>query len=255
MLKILNRRYPLAKVLIWPAQVQGDGAATTIVRGIEELNQLSSDTPDTIVLARGGGSIEDLWPFNEESVARAVFASRIPIVSAIGHETDFTICDFVADLRAATPTHAAELITPNRDELLRELVHITKRLSVSVGQEVELQAQRLRRCRQSTVLRFPEKIVVDARQTVDRVADRLQRFVDRTMQDKQMRLLRPSERLTTLNPMRVLERGFALAELANGKVITDSAQLAVGEKLNVHFRSGAANCCVESLQHPPRGKA
>jgi exodeoxyribonuclease VII large subunit len=248
-LKIINRRYPMVKVILVPTPVQGDAAAPAIAQSIALLNQYSmtSTKIDTIVLARGGGSIEDLWPFNEEVVARAIFASKIPIVSAIGHETDFTISDFVADVRAATPTHAAELVVPDHQELLRELEHITKRMFQTVKQEVDIQGQRLKRCTSANVLRFPEKIIVDARQTIDRHLERMGHRLELLLQDKQLHLMRPSERLITLNPLKVLERGFALAENASGQAIRHSDDVKVGAPIRVRLFRGALDATVSKV--------
>lgn len=248
MLKILGRRYPRLRILIVPTQVQGDGAAASIVQAIETLSGFQEPKVDTIVLARGGGSIEDLWPFNEETVARAIFASNIPIVSAIGHETDFTISDFVADARAATPTHAAELVSPDGAELLRELSHVSQRLFMTLRQEVDLYGQKLKRYSTSPVLRFPEKIVVDSRQTLDRHMERLSYRLTNLLQERQLQWLRPAERLGALNPLKVLERGFALAETTDGKVVVDAAQLKTGDNVALHFARGGADARIEKLR-------
>lgn len=165
----LRRRYPLASVIIAPALVQGATAATTIVSGIERLIRLSAEQApiDVIIVARGGGSLEELWPFNEEVVARAVASSPIPVVSAVGHETDFTICDFVADVRAATPTAAAELVAPSVRDLQERLHESHKRMQMALRWRVSEQRQQLSSLAQSGVLANPYQVIHRVRQSVD----------------------------------------------------------------------------------------
>ncbi len=253
-LKIVQKRYPAVRVLVAPAQVQGEQAAASIVKAIERLHRCQQPQVDTIILARGGGSIEDLWPFNEEAVARAIFAAKIPIISAVGHETDFTISDFVADVRAATPTHAAELALPNCEELLRELDHTGKRLLTAMEQELELAKEAHQRFASATVFRFPEKFIVDRQQMLDRLCEQLDFKIGDWLHTRRASLLAPAQRLVALNPLQVLQRGFALAQKPSGPILQDASKVKRGEPIVVRLHRGSLDCKVEQTHKgKPRG--
>jgi exodeoxyribonuclease VII large subunit len=181
----LERRFPLAKLILAPALVQGPGAAETIVRGLRRLAALREPV-DVIIVGRGGGSLEELWPFNEEMVARAVAASPVPVVSAVGHETDVTICDFVADVRAATPTAAAELVAPHRQDIAYQLSQALSRSFGAIRHRVTTRQELLKSLRERPVLRQPARIVQVHRQTID--------YIEGRLRDAMMRPLRAAER-------------------------------------------------------------
>ncbi|MBX9972973.1 exodeoxyribonuclease VII large subunit [Cytobacillus firmus] len=172
-LTTLKRRYPIANILIYPALVQGNQAASSIVKAISEAN--SSGDADVLIIGRGGGSIEELWAFNEEAVARAIFKSEIPIISAVGHETDFTIADFVADLRAPTPTGAAEMAVPHIDDLTERLFNRQSRLIRAMKEQVALQNERLLRVQKSYAFRYPQKLYEQKMEQLDKVTEQLMR--------------------------------------------------------------------------------
>lgn len=172
-LTTLKRRYPIANILIYPALVQGNQAAPSIVKAITEAN--TSRDADVLIIGRGGGSIEELWAFNEEAVARAIFKSEIPIISAVGHETDFTIADFVADLRAPTPTGAAELAVPHIDDLKERLFNRQSRLIRAMKEQVALQNERLLRVQKSYAFRYPQKLYEQKMEQLDKVTEQLMR--------------------------------------------------------------------------------
>ncbi|WP_044747877.1 exodeoxyribonuclease VII large subunit [Bacillus alveayuensis] len=181
----IRRRYPIAKVILLPTLVQGEQAAPSIVRSIEKANELGY--LDVLIVGRGGGSIEELWAFNEESVARAIFSSRVPIISAVGHETDFTIADFVADLRAPTPTGAAELAVPHLTELLERLAQRKVRLIRAMKEKITHESERLARVQKSYAFRYPKKLYEQKEQQLDMLMERLERQTMRFIEQKRER--------------------------------------------------------------------
>lgn len=229
-LTVLRRRYPLVQVILRAAAVQGVGAELEIARAIQEFNL--SRRPDLLIVGRGGGSLEDLWCFNEEAVARAIYASKIPVISAVGHEVDTTIADYVADLRAPTPTAAAELATPDREEL-QSIIESSRR---AVGRVAERQIAMLRReldalSDERTLRDAMGYIVTNKRETVTRNVQHIQRSVQNTMQRFRLTLERDHARLAAMNPDKVLERGFTALETPEGEVIPRLANLVErGEK-------------------------
>jgi exodeoxyribonuclease VII large subunit len=180
----IKRRYPIAKIMIYPALVQGETAAPSIVKAIQQANQQDSPSIDVLIVGRGGGSIEELWAFNEEIVARAIYASNIPIISAVGHETDFTIADFVADMRAPTPTGAAELAVPHIDELVERILTRKSRLIRGIKEKVELQKLRLNRIQRSYAFRYPKVLYDQKMEQLDKQTELLMRNVQRVFTQK-----------------------------------------------------------------------
>ena len=252
-LTIFRQRYPLVKVILFPAQVQGDGAAATIAAAIEQANTISQDNDnsvfiDTMIVARGGGSMEDLWPFNEEVVARAIATSQIPIISAVGHETDFSISDFTADVRAATPTHAAELAVPDCRQLLKELHSSAEHFWNLLTRDYRHANERLQQIKRSSVLRFPEKLVVDRFQKLDGILDQLNRSVDGSLALAKQKQQPLAATLKALNPLKVLNRGFSLTETLAGEVVRQAAQVKAKEQLRVHLHQGQLRCTVNEVE-------
>jgi exodeoxyribonuclease VII large subunit len=194
----IRRRYPLGTVILFPAIVQGEHAAGSIVQAIEKANEFGN--VDVLIVGRGGGSIEELWAFNEEQVARAIFASRIPIISAVGHETDFTIADFVADLRAPTPTGAAELAAPHVAELAERITQRKARLIRAVKEKITIESDRLSRLQKSYAFRYPKKLYEQKEQQLDSFLDRLKRQTQRLFERKQERFEQLHLRLETYHP-------------------------------------------------------
>jgi exodeoxyribonuclease VII large subunit len=203
-LTTLKRRYPIARVLIIPAIVQGGHAAPTIVKAIEKANELGEI--DVLIVGRGGGSIEDLWPFNEEIVARAIHASSIPIISAVGHETDFTIADFVADLRAPTPTSAAELAVPHIDELHDRILQRQSRLLRVMREKVSFQRARIERIQKSYAFRYPKKLYEQKLEQIDRLTDRLSKGVAASNNQKKEEISFLLKRLFRNHPNQLLQK-------------------------------------------------
>ena len=234
-LQIINRRFPDADVKIFPALVQGAQAARQVANGVEFFNR--TKTVDVIVVTRGGGSMEDLWPFNEEILARSIAASEIPVISAVGHEIDFTICDFVADLRVPTPSAAAELVIGRRDEFISRLERAGKDLQTAVNLRISTLRSILERLSGSPVFHEPRRVVDIKRQYLDELEMRFTHAVKNFHSNAGHRLEKALHSLNTLNPRSQLERGYVMAFDADGKVVT-SSKVPPGTGLELHFSDG-----------------
>jgi exodeoxyribonuclease VII large subunit len=236
-LNVLGRRYPLAEVILAGCQVQGDGAADTIV---ESLYALYEQNVDVIVVARGGGSIEDLWAFNEEIVARAVFASPIPVISGIGHETDTTIIDYVADLRAPTPSAAAELVAPDIAGLAGEIAALANQLALGMHRRITHARSDLAEQQRRLTQRSPASRLARDRQTVDELLRRADAQLAHQNALRRARLDGTRAHLAALSPLATLERGYAIVRRAtDGQVVTAPQQAAIGEELEITVKDGS----------------
>ena len=248
MLRILRRRNPASDILVAPCQVQGEGAAADIARALDRLNE--DGTVDVILCGRGGGSIEDLWAFNEETVARAIARSRIPVISCVGHETDNTIADFVADARAATPSMAAEMAAPVRAELLNGLDRQRLRMARALSGRLNLYEERLNRLSQA--FRSPETLITAPRRAA---LERLKRAMDIALERRTVagrnRLHTLSRVLGGLNPEGVLARGYALVE-SEGRIVTEVGDMAPGQDITITLSSGALDAKVVAARRGER---
>ena len=243
MIRILRSRYPLAKVLLLPVRVQGVEAPPEIVGAIRYANR--HQLADVIITGRGGGSIEDLWAFNDERVARAIFASEIPVISAVGHEPDVTIADFVADKRASTPSNAAELAVPERRDLIKHLQSAEAAMTKSVLAGLEKAAARLDNVRQKRVMQDPMATIDDRRLHLDNVQQRMGLTAQRKLSGQMQRFTRLAASLDALSPLKVLGRGFAMAQKEDGTVLRSAAQVCLGEKIEVRLGEGTLGCTVD----------
>ena len=237
MIYTLRRRYPLVEVILAPTAVQGEEAPFGIVTGIEDLNRLAGI--DTILVARGGGSIEDLWAFNNERVARAIAASKAPVISGIGHQTDFTIADFVADLRAATPTAAAELAVPDKAELLDGIGEIRKRLAGSILETTRAHRWSLVDLENRLERVSPISRIQRDQQRIDELTLRSTSSLRTRSRLERGKVLSLAQRLITLNPKSVLARGYAVVSAQDGEVVRRVAQVDPGERVDVQVSDGA----------------
>jgi exodeoxyribonuclease VII large subunit len=235
-LSTLKRRMPSIPVILYPTPVQGKGVANLIAAAIDKANKRAEC--DVLVLCRGGGSIEDLWQFNEEVVARAIHACNIPLISGVGHETDFTIADFVADYRAPTPTAAAELATPDRSNLLNGIIQIEQRISRQIRYLLENRSQQLDYL--SRRLLSPLQQIKHKRDTLTQLQSRLKTASDNQLQQQQQRLSQLGQNLQHLNPQAVLERGYAYVQNAKGELISSNKQLKTGQRVALSFKDGRA---------------
>ncbi len=239
-INVITRRYPMAEIVLFPAQVQGTGAAQSVVSGIQYFNDTNS--VDTIIAGRGGGSIEDLWAFNEEIVARAIFASKIPIISAVGHETDFTIADFVADLRAPTPSAAAEIAVPSALELMSSLNMQRSRLT-------QAQVARIRNLQlkiSSLKLKTPQEIINDNAQKLDNLFRRAESSFHLALVGHRKSLGELAGKLDALSPLNTLSRGYSIPVKRDGTVIRSSHELNGGDEFTLKLRDGDVECSVRA---------
>jgi len=246
LISVLRRRWPGIEIVLIPVRVQGEGAAAEIAQAIRLFNAYGK--VDLLIIGRGGGALEDLWAFNEEVVARAIYASKIPIISAVGHEVDFSISDFVADVRAATPSAAAELAVPARVDVHRRLVHATQRMQLHVRGLVQAYRQRLRRVQSSYGLRQPLEVIRQRSQLLDE----LQRRIEGAMKNRIAFLRRDLEslhhRLQALGHENILRRGFSLVfRERDGRLIREAGELQIDEHVKMQFASGAARAKIEKV--------
>lgn len=243
MIRILRRRYPLAKVKLLPSLVQGPEAPPALAEALRYANR--HQAADLIIIGRGGGSLEDLWAFNDERVARAIYASEIPVISAVGHEPDVTIADFVADRRASTPSNAAEIAVPDRAELLIRLQGLRQRMVRSESQRLELLRRRLDELSGKRVMTDPLAAVQDKRQQLDHVQKELCRAALAGLAAPRRELAALSASLDAMSPLKVLGRGFALVTDGSGKPLRSAAEAPVGSEITAALSKGRLRCRVE----------
>ena len=265
-LTTIKRRYPIVETILFPALVQGKEAGADIARKIGIANSYDIDV---LIVGRGGGSIEDLWPFNEEIVARAIYDSKVPVISAVGHEVDFTISDFVADLRAPTPTAAAELAVVDQKTVLEYLMSVKTRSYNAINQIIKKDSVKLENLQSSFVLKKPSHIYEVKEQKLDMIIDRINLSIKNILDQTRIRLFKSSnsyvlenprilyqfreqhlgkliEKLDVLNPMNTLKRGYAIVK-SDGKVVSDSLKLKKGMSLDIELRDGIVQTKIEKV--------
>ncbi len=235
-LRILGRRFPIADVLLYPASVQGEGAARTLIQGIEYFNR--TESADLLIVGRGGGSIEDLGAFNDEGLARAIAASKLPIVSAVGHETDFTIADFVSDLRAATPSAAAELAVPDSLELSAALRAIPDRLRVRMRERMDSLGHRLSALTERPVLSRPDAVLREPTMRLSLLSERIDGAILSLTRDRRTELAARAAKLEALSPLATLRRGYAVAETERGAALRSVKDVRSGDRLRLRLPDG-----------------
>ena len=236
MLRILNRRYPLCKVKLLPVRVQGAEAPAEIAGAIRYANRYH--VADLIITGRGGGSIEDLWAFNDERVARAIYDSEIPVISAVGHEPDVTISDFVADVRAATPSNAAELAVPDQLELRQRLLILHTRMGQAAQKQLRFLRQQVDHLAQKRVLQKPENYLEDKRVLLDHAQQRLFAAAQQCLGEKQRQFVQLAAKLDAMSPLKVLARGSSVVRAPDGSVVHSAAQVQPDEIITVQMHKG-----------------
>lgn len=245
-LTTVRQRFPRVKILVAESLVQGAGAPADLVRALERLN--AREEVELIIIARGGGSLEDLAPFNSETVARAIFRSRLPVISAVGHETDFTIADFVADVRAATPTAAAAAALPRRDQLEERIRRLGERSALALQRRLQQEKQLLDYTVTARFYRRPRELLQRAGERHALAGERLQRTTVRLLEGKGLRLAALEDRLEGNSPLRLMARGYSFCVDEAGRTVRTADSLAVGQRLRLHFHDGAALCRIEELK-------
>ncbi|MBQ4642356.1 MAG: exodeoxyribonuclease VII large subunit [Oscillospiraceae bacterium] len=243
MLRILNKRYPLVKVRLLPVRVQGAEAPGEIVAAIRYANQFK--LADLLIVGRGGGSIEDLWAFNDELVARAIYASDIPVISAVGHEPDVTISDYVADLRAATPSNAAELAVPDQDALRQTMDSMVTAMETALSRQLKASRRQLEMLASSPALISPVEYLHQRRNILELLENRLTAAQSRNVHLLRQRYLTATAKLDALSPLKVLSRGYAMAQTGEGTVVRSIGQINVGDEILLKVSDGeiSANVC------------
>ncbi len=236
MINVSRRRFPAVKLYLYPSLVQGPSAPAQLINALKNLDE--SGLCDVIIIGRGGGSTEDLWCFNDEGLAHAVYECKTPIISAVGHETDFTICDFVADLRAPTPSAAAELAVPDVRDLKKQFENVQSRLVNTLSARTDYLRQRLLTLSQRPVLQSPQSYFDDRRMTVARDEERLYQLVGNRIERERMKLFAQNEKLNSLNPLSVLGRGFSVAFGEDGKAIRSVDELPEGTEFELLLKDG-----------------
>lgn len=234
-INVSTRRNPNVYIKLLPVPVQGEGAAVKIAEAIKIMNE--KKLADVIIVARGGGSLEDLWPFNEEIVARAIYESELPIISAVGHETDFTIADFVADLRAPTPSAAAELAVPNISDVLLKLKSYNNRYRLALKKKVDFMKLSYEKCMNRRAFREPLQTINERYILLDKNVKSIQNEIMSIYKDKKSKAINTIEKLDALSPLKTLTRGYSITEM-NGKVIKSVKELKENDEINIRFKDG-----------------
>jgi exodeoxyribonuclease VII large subunit len=242
---ILRRRFPMAEMILFPSAVQGAEAPEQLCMGIDFFGM--TGLCDVIIIGRGGGSVEDLWAFNDETLARKIAACPIPVISAVGHESDFTICDFVADCRAPTPSAAAELAVPDQNELLSRLCALGTRMQSSVAARLLQERRILRQIEQSPVLRRPERMLDGPRMRISEREAALDRAMQGRMEQMKQKMVARAAKLEALSPLAVLTRGYA-AVARDGETVTRAAELHVGDRIEIRFADGRVTALAEDVK-------
>ncbi|MDD6217765.1 MAG: exodeoxyribonuclease VII large subunit [Selenomonadaceae bacterium] len=233
---VSKRRDPFSRIILYPAQVQGEGSSKQIAEGIEFFN--SRYPVDVLIVGRGGGSAEDLWCFNEEPVVRAIYASRIPVISAVGHETDTTLSDYAADVRASTPSQAAELAVPMISEELGYIRSLQKRLAIAAKAKISMKKQLVEGMLSRTVFKTPERLLERKHQQLDDLSEKLQIMTRLLLDKKRQHLLRTIDRLELMNPVHILKSGYGLLEDSNGQPVTSVDGVSDGEVIKIRLEDG-----------------
>jgi len=246
MINVCGRRFPAAKLVLYPSLVQGPGAPAELIAGMQYFN--ASRSVDIIIIGRGGGSIEDLWAFNDEGLARTIAASQIPVISAVGHETDFTICDFVADRRAPTPSAAAELAVPDTAELKRKIQNIVGREANVLSSMLKSRRDRLASLANARSMTSPMNLIDDRRMLLDMLTERMVRAEENSIQIRRSLLARDAGCLDALNPLSVLARGYSAVYKTDGTLVKSIDHIKIGDKVEFKTLGGSALCTVDDVK-------
>lgn len=249
-MNVSSRRNPFVQLILYPALVQGEGAVQSIVTGIQTLDAYGVDV---MIVGRGGGSIEDLWAFNEEAVARAIFECETPVISAVGHETDTTIADYVADLRAPTPSAAAELAVYDYRLTERTMIEYREKATRLLEQQIRMQRLRLREYQTKLMYLHPENQVRDYRQRIVDYEEKLRLLMENSLQKNKMRFTVDLEKMKKLSPLEKLNQGFSYVETADRKAVKRIGQVDVGDELTIYVTDGTIKVCAEETKEERHG--
>ncbi len=244
--RVSKRRFPSVQLVLYPVQVQGETSAAEVAAGVRYFNE--TFPVDVLIVGRGGGSAEDLWSFNTEEVVRAIYASKIPVISAVGHETDYTLSDLAADVRAATPSQAAELAVPDARELLTQIEGLRARLSGARDRWMNAKRMKLLLCLRRKAMATPQRILDGKRDRLQNASDALFAEIRQRFREKQQRLDLTMDRMELLNPIRMLRRGYGIVEDAQGKLVRSAAETRAGDTLTVILADGRVHVDVRDVE-------
>ena len=245
-MSVTGRRFPFAKLILYPALVQGEGAERDLVAGIEYFS--ASGTVDTVIIGRGGGSLEDLWAFNSETLARAIRRSRVPVISAVGHESDFTICDFASDVRAPTPSAAAEIAVPDQNELIRKFGNVTVRMETLLLARIKTARERVNQIASRRVLTDPAAYLDDKKMLLLSLSADLERETKRTLNDKTQKWKRLSSVLEAVSPLKVIAKGYSAVFAEDGRLIRSVSDVSVGDSVSFRTVDGTVGASVTEIR-------
>ena len=246
-INVLKRRWPLSNILISPTAVQGEFAPSQIVNAIKRLD--TSGLSDVIIVARGGGSIEDLWAFNDEKVARAIYNCSTPVISGVGHETDFTITDFVADMRAPTPSAAAEISVPSQVEEMERISNLCIRAQKNILSRIDRGRTEINRMMDRNVMRSPAMLINERRLLLDSYSEKMNYYVSKKLDAELSRLSLSAGKLDAYSPLKVLSRGYTIPQKEDGTIAKSIGNIKIGENINLKFIDGQAVCLVEEIKN------
>lgn len=242
-INVSTRRYPNVNLLVYPAAVQGVNVASTVIEGLRTFNKLNN--VDVIIIARGGGSFEDLFGFNDESLAREIYASNIPVVSAVGHETDFTICDFVSDLRAPTPSAAAELVYPEYSEIVNRISKDKNRAMIAIKNYIERKRQYVERLKAAKLEKVPLDKINKYRLTIDNLMNRAESNLRYKVEKYRTICIKSITKIDTLSPLKTITRGYSVTENSNGKIVRKVNDVKSNEEINITVTDGKISAIVK----------
>ena len=243
-INVIKRRFPKVDIKLYPVNVQGEKSAEDICSGIEFFNRM--ENVDTIIVGRGGGSLEELWSFNEEIVAREIFKSKIPIISAVGHETDFTICDFVSDMRAPTPSAAAEIATPDLSEIYYKLDNIKNRMNRSLNNQVVLDNEKLSNTFEKINNYMKNYIIRDKVIQIDQIYDKINFRLEQNLETSKEKLSKKAALLHNLSPLATISRGYSIVE-KNGQIINSIEEVNINDEINITLEDGDLECNINKI--------
>ncbi len=242
-INVSTRRYPNVNLLVYPAAVQGVNVASTVIEGLKTFNRLNN--VDVIIIARGGGSFEDLFGFNDEELARQIYASNIPVVSAVGHETDFTICDFVSDLRAPTPSAAAELVYPEYSEIVNRIITDKKRTIIAIKNYIERKRQYVEKLKAAKLEKVPLDKINRYRIAIDNLITKSESTLKYKVEKYRTRCIKSISKIDALSPLKTLTRGYSVTENSSGEVIKKVGDVKPNDKISIRLTDGKINAIVE----------
>lgn len=244
-INVLGRRFPYSRVLLYPSLVQGESASANLIKALNYFE--NTKKADVVIIGRGGGSIEDLWAFNDESLARYIYSMTVPVISAVGHETDFTICDFVSDVRAPTPSAAAEIAVPHTDDMILKFENVNKRLKLILQRIIDSADQKYTQLSKSNVLNDSAYLLDNRQLLLDHITEKLYSNLTSYLNSSESNFLKLTSKLDALSPLKVMNRGYLFAKSDDGKIVKSVKDISKNDKLNLNLSDGRVCCTVDEI--------